>query len=63
MNTEVKSVTLLKETASREDPDVHEETIIRFKNARRPRKAAIMKVMTDSKQSLVGDYSCCSRMP
>ena len=43
--------------------DTTTETVVRLKNARRPRKADDLNLMTDSKQSLVGDYSCCSRVP
>lgn len=59
-----KDVTIVEEiTKTEEASKTTEETIIRFSNVRRPKKANSLNLMTDSKQSLVGDYSCCSRVP
>jgi len=63
MQIQERDVATIKGTGNKEQNSTTEETIIRFKNVRRPRKADRLNLMTDSKQSLVGDYSCCSAIP
>ena len=63
MKVREKEVVAIEMAGGKKEDSTTEQTIVRFKNARRPRKAAGLNLMTDSKQSLVGDYSCCSRVP
>lgn len=63
MKIKEKDVATIERTSSKEQDCTSEETVVRFRNVRRPRKADSLNMMTDSKQSLVGDYSCCSRVP
>ena len=59
MNAE--AISLQSETQAKQDPVA--EMIVRFKNRTRPKKAATLNALSASKQSLVGDYSCCSHLP
>lgn len=63
MKVEDKEVVTIEETVKKEERGTTEETVVRLSNVRRPRRASSLKMMTDSKQSLVGDYSCCSQIP
>jgi hypothetical protein len=63
MKVREKDIALREGASSNKENVTTEQTTVRYRNARRPKKAEGLNLMTDSKQSLVGDYSCCSRVP
>jgi hypothetical protein len=61
--TEATAEALRVPAVSEEVRDSMEEVIVRFRNRHLPRSARHKEQLTSMKQSCVGDYSCCGRLP